>query len=56
MSNERSTQHDVESTKNPRTGGEVPHPPNPSRLEQGSKNPDVRDSGDKADKPTPPRK
>jgi hypothetical protein len=49
------SQHDVDMDKNPRTGGESPDPPNPSKIEQGSKNPDVRDKGDRADKPTPQR-
>jgi hypothetical protein len=55
MAEPNKTQHDVPKTTNPRTGGEVPHPPDPSDLEQGSKNPDVRDKGDRADKPTPNR-
>ena len=50
---EKKTQHDVRDTTNQRTGGEVPHPPDPSKIEQGSKNPDVRDSADRADKPKP---
>jgi len=49
----KSSEHDVKDTIDPRSGGEVPHPPNPSKIEQGSKNPDVRDRGDKADKPKP---
>lgn len=48
-----NTEHDVKDTKNPKTGGENPHPPNPSKIEQGSKNPDVRDAGDKAEHPSP---
>jgi hypothetical protein len=47
------SQHDVKDTTNPRTGGEVPHPPNPQKIEQGSKNPDVRDTGDRASNPKP---
>lgn len=48
-------QHDVKDTTNPRTGGEVPHPPDPKDIEQGTKNPDVRDKADKASNPTPNR-
>jgi hypothetical protein len=48
-----NTEHDIDTTKNPRTGGGVPKVPNPQEIEQGSKNPDVRDAGDKADKPSP---
>lgn len=47
------TEHDVAKERIPSTGGERPDPPDPSRLEQGSKNPDVRDAGDRADKPKP---
>lgn len=47
------TQHDVGKTTDPRSGGEHPKPPDPSNIEQGSKNPDVRDKGDRADTPTP---
>ena len=50
-----NTPHDVKDTTNPRTGGENPHPPDPSTIPQGSKNPDVRDAGDRADKPNPNR-
>lgn len=48
-------QHDVDKTRVPSSGGERPNPPDPSKIEQGSKNPDVRDKGDRADKPTPSR-
>ncbi len=47
------SEHDVKSTTNKKTGGDVPHPPDPSHVSQGTKNPDVRDAGDKADKPSP---
>jgi hypothetical protein len=50
-----NTQHDVDKTRVPSSGGERPDPPNPSKIEQGSKNPDVRDKGDRADKPSPNR-
>jgi hypothetical protein len=50
-----ATEHDVPTTVEPATGGEVPHPPNPGSIEQGSKKPDVRDAGDKADRPSPKR-
>lgn len=53
MSEKSTTQHDVKDTTNPRSGGEIPHPPNPSKIEQGSKSPDVRDSGDRASNPKP---
>ena len=49
------TQHDVDGPRAPRTGGDIPKPPDPSKIEQGSKNPDVRNPGDRADKPTPHR-
>jgi hypothetical protein len=47
------TEHDVEYEKQPSTGGERPKVPDPSNIEQGSKNPDVRDKGDKTDHPSP---
>ena len=46
-------QHDVGKDRVPQSGGERPDPPDPSKIEQGSKNPDVRDAGDRSDKPTP---
>jgi hypothetical protein len=52
MSNPKDS-HDVKDTVNPRTGGEVPHPPDPSKLDQGSKNPDVKDKADRASNPKP---
>jgi len=47
------TQHDVDKVRDPRTGGDIPVPPDPSTLEQGSKNPDVRDKADRVSNPTP---
>jgi hypothetical protein len=46
-------QHDVKDTTNKRTGGEVPHPPKPSNIEQGTKPSEVRDEADRADAPKP---
>lgn len=46
-------QHDIEKQKDPKTGGDVPKVPDPSKIEQGSKNPDTRDEADKADRPKP---
>jgi hypothetical protein len=52
---ESSTPHDVGKERDPRTGGDKPVTPNPAHIEQGSKNPDVRDAGDRADRPNPNR-
>jgi hypothetical protein len=50
---EKKTPHDVEYKKVPSTGGEDPRPPDPGDIEQGSKPSEVRDKGDKADRPNP---
>lgn len=49
------TPHDVGKERDPKTGGDKPVPPNPSHIEQGSKDPDVRDKGDRSEHPTPNR-
>jgi hypothetical protein len=54
MSEPNRTQHDVGKQHVPSTGGDRPVTPDPSTLEQGSKNPDVRDKADRASNPTPP--
>ena len=46
-------QHDVGKKHEPSTGGETPRPPDPSKIEQGSKNPDTRDKADRSDRPKP---
>jgi hypothetical protein len=42
-----NTPHDVGKTTDPRSGGDKPQPPNPSKVEPGSKDPAIRDKGDK---------
>jgi len=43
----KKTEHDIEKERVPSSGGDRPKAPDPSNIEQGSKNPDVRDKGDR---------